>query len=442
MLTEFKLPGLGENIKSGVVTKIMVKAGDAVSTGQPVLELETDKAVLEVPSSVSGVVKEILIKPNTEIKVGQVILKIEAGAALKEKPQAAPAPKTEPPAFQPPKPQESPVKTESSKVSASTPQTMTSPALAQPKTEIPLEVRTDVAAAPSVRRFAREIGIDISQVPGSGSGGRISIEDVKAYAKALNTGAIRSPQGGSGVSVPLPDFSRWGQIEKQPMSPLRKKAAEHLSHAWTTIPYVTQFDKADITDLETLRKKFSQKVEAKGGKLTITPFLMKVIASALKNFPQFNASIDMARNEVIHKKYYSIGIAVDTDRGLIVPVVKDVDKKSILDLAVELVQLSERARNKKTTLDEMQGGTFTITNLGGIGGTAFTPIVNSPEVAILGVARSAVEPLYNGNLSSPRLMLPLCLSYDHRVIDGADGARFLRWVVETIEQPFLMDLEG
>ena len=438
MLTEFKLPGLGENIKSGVVTKIMIKPGDKVSNGQPILELETDKAVLEVPSSISGVVKEILIKLSTEVKVGQVIMKVEAGAAgaasIRESP-AAPPMKSEPA-----KPQvqisQAPAHIESPRIEQPAFQDF------QPPGQSTIEVRTDVAAAPSVRRFAREIGIDVHRVPGSGPKGRISIEDVKAYAKALNTGAIRGPAGTAITAVTLPDFSKWGSIEKQPMSPLRKKAAEHLSYAWATIPHVTQFDKADITDLEILRKKFAKKVEAKGGKLTITPFLMKVIASALKNFPQFNATIDMVRNEVIYKKYYNIGIAVDTDRGLIVPVVKDVDKKGIVELAVELVQLSEKARNKKTTLEEMQGGTFTITNLGSIGGTAFTPIVNSPEVAILGVSHSSMEPLYNGNFCSPKLMLPLCLSYDHRVIDGADGARFLRWIIEAVEQPFLMELEG
>jgi pyruvate dehydrogenase E2 component (dihydrolipoamide acetyltransferase) len=303
-----------------------------------------------------------------------------------------------------------------------------------------------------VRRFAREIGIDISQVAGSGPKGRISVDDVKTFAKQVLSGASTSPanaqqRGGAGGAVgiavpPLPDFSKWGAIDRQPMSPLRKKATELLTHSWTTIPHVTQFDKADITELEKLRKRFVKKAEAKGGKLTITPFLLKVIGAALKVFPQFNASLDLARGEIIYKKYFNIGVAVDTDRGLIVPVVRDVDKKDIFDLATELNQIAEKARNRKTTIEEMQGNTFTLTNLGGIGGTCFTPIVNWPDVAILGVSRAAMEPVYMEGQLVPRFMLPLSLSYDHRVIDGADGARFLRWVAEAIQQPLLMELEG
>lgn len=226
------------------------------------------------------------------------------------------------------------------------------------------------------------------------------------------------------------------------MSNVRKKTAEHLSYAWATIPHVTQFDKADITELEELRKKFGKKVEAAGGKLTVTAILLKVISAALKVFPQFNAAVDMENKEIIYKKYYNVGIAVDTEKGLIVPVIKDVDKKNIVQLSVELKELSERARNKKTSLDEMQGGNFSISNLGGIGGTYFTPIVNSPEVAILGISRSAFEPVYKDGEFVPRLMMPLSLSYDHRIIDGADAIKFLRWVVEALENPFLLSLEG
>lgn len=419
-LTEFQLPGLGENIKSGVVTKISVAVGDSVSTGQTVLELETDKAVLEVPSSLSGVVNEILIKLNQEAKVGQVIMKIDADAKAAAKPQA---PKKEEPKTETKEPVHRPA--------PATP-------IAQPSVPIvplpSIEGRKEVAAAPSVRRFAREIGIDINQVPGTGAGGRISLEDVKAFSKALNSGLVR-PSGGMSA-VLLPDFAKWGETERQAMNPVRKKTAEHLSYAWQSIPHVTQFDKADITELEKLRKKYAPKVEKKGGKLTITPFILKVLGAALKTFPQFNSSVDMARNEIVLKKYFNIGVAVDTDRGLLVPVVRDVHKKSLIDVSVELTQIAERARTRKTTLEEMQGGTFTITNLGGIGGTFFTPIINSPEVAILGISRSTVEQVYIDNHFVPRLMLPLSLSYDHRVIDGADGARFLRWVVEAIQQPF------
>ncbi len=429
MSTELKLPALGENIASGTVTKIMVKLGELVKKDQMILELETDKAVLEVPSPLNGVVTEILAKPGQAVKVGQVVMKIEVGskADVTSTPEkASTTPHKEEPKAVPGKP------------AAPTPKTETAPA---PVTIVTSASTKDVAAAPSVRRFAREIGIDVGTVPGTGPKGRVSIEDVKAYAKSLNAGGGRTSGGGVTLQ-PLPDFTKWGTVERQALTPLRKKAAEHLSYAWQTIPHVTQFDKADITELEKLRKRFAKKAEAKGGKLTITPFLLKVLAAALKTFPQFNTSIDMARGEIIYKKYFNIGIAVDTDRGLIVPVIRDVDKKSIFDLAVELNQMAEKARNKKTTLEEMQGSSFTLTNLGGIGGTSFTPIVNWPDVAILGVSRGNLEPVYVEGQLVPRLMLPLSLSYDHRVVDGADGARFLRWVSEAIQQPLLMELEG
>jgi len=416
VLTEFKLPSLGENIKSGVATKIMVKPGDSVSVGQNVLELETDKAVLEVPSSVSGIVKEILVKANTQVNVGQTIMILDASAI------AAPS---------------TPVlakEISGTKPPVGTGQGLLSAAPAFVSSEIFTASRKDVPAAPSVRKFSREIGIDIAQVPGTGAKGRISIEDVKAYSKALNSGARPSMSGPA--ALPLPDFARWGELDRQPLSQLRRTTAERLSYAWATIPHVTQFDKANITDLEVLRKKYSAKAGQKGVKLTMTPFIIKVLASALKNFPKFNASLDLTHNEVVHKKYYNMGIAVDTDRGLIVPVIRNIDKKSVLELSVELALMAQKARDKKTTIEDMQGGTFTITNLGGIGGTSFTPIINWPEVAILGVSRSALE------FSAPRLMLPLSLSYDHRVIDGADGARFLRWVVDAMEHPSFMDLEG
>jgi pyruvate dehydrogenase E2 component (dihydrolipoamide acetyltransferase) len=246
-------------------------------------------------------------------------------------------------------------------------------------------------------------------------------------------------------AVTLPDFTKWGAVERQPMSNIRRATAERMTQSWVTIPHVTQFDKADITDLEQLRQRYDvQRAQSAGGKLTITAIVLKVVAAALKRFPQFNASVDMATHEVIHKAYYHIGVAVDTDRGLLVPVIRHVDQKNILELSVELTQLAERARSRKTTLEEMQGGTFTITNLGGLGGTNFTPIINAPEVAILGLARSSMEPVYNDSTGrfTPRLMLPLALSYDHRLIDGADGVRFLRWVVEVLQQPFLLALEG
>jgi len=437
MLTDYKLPGLGENIKSGIATKVMITVGQVIKKDQSILELETDKAVLEVPSTLSGTVKEVLVKAGSEVKVGQLIMKIDTSdvpgveaKAKEEKPvttiQAASSKESEKKSSPTPpsSPKEETIKAEPEFESASTTQ--------------------DVAAAPSVRRFAREIGIDISQVPGSGPGGRISIEDIKNFSRQSRAKEHAADGGGHMVHYPplFTDFTKWGAIERKPMSMVRRKTAEHLSVAWRSIPHVTQFDKADITELEQLRKRFAKKAEASGGKLTITAFILKVIASGLKVFPQFNASLDLFENEIIYKKYYHIGVAVDTDRGLLVPVIRDVDKKNIMQLAVELNEIAERARTKKITIEEMQGGSFTITNLGGIGGRAFTPIVNSPEGAILGLSRSTMEPVYVNNEFIPKLMLPLSLSYDHRLIDGADGARFLRWVCEAIQQPFLMDLGG
>jgi pyruvate dehydrogenase E2 component (dihydrolipoyllysine-residue acetyltransferase) len=246
------------------------------------------------------------------------------------------------------------------------------------------------------------------------------------------------------AAAPLPDFTRWGEVERQPMRAVRRKTAEHLSVAWATVPHVTQHDVADISNLEDLRKRYAKQAEGAGGALTVTAVATKVVATALKVFPQCNSSIDLAANEIVLKKYVNIGIAVDTDRGLLVPVIRNADTKNIIQIAVELTALSEKARTRKITLDEMQGGTFSISNLGGIGGTSFTPIVNVPEVAILGISRARMEPVYNKERGDfvPRLMLPLALSYDHRVIDGADGIRFLRWVVEALEQPFLLSLYG
>ncbi len=291
--------------------------------------------------------------------------------------------------------------------------------------------------------MARELGINIDQVGGSGPHGRISVDDVKAQAKRLVAGGAGGGTGAVAAAEPLPDFTRWGEVERQPMKAVRRKTAQHVALAWTTIPHVTQHDVADITGLEELRKRHGAQAERAGGSLTITAIAAKVAATALRVFPQFNVSIDMAASELIYKKYVNVGIAVDTDHGLLVPVIRDVDTKNILQISVELVQLSEKARSRKIALDDMQGGCFSISNLGGIGGTSFTPIVNAPEVAILGISRARLEPVYNhaGGLA-PRLMLPLSLSYDHRAIDGAAGARFLRWIVEALEQPFLLAFQG
>ena len=442
-MLEFKLPPVGENIKSGTIVAVLVAVGDVVKKDQPLLEMETDKASLEIPSPCDGTIKEILIKKGEDARIGQVVMRIDEGkvsGVAKAAPEAAPQPA-------PPAPAAAAKKNAHPAVA---PTVYVAPA--QTVTTVLPETPVDIPAAPSVRRFAREIGINIAQVPGSGPGGRISIEDVKDFAKALNASSLRpevpvrgEPTGRAtmapeGVAArPLPDFSKWGTIDRRPMNNIRKKTAEHMTLCWSTIPHVTQFDKADITGLEQLRKKFSKPDR----KLTVTPFLLKVLAAALKTFPEFNASIDMTTQEIVYKKYCHIGVAVDTDRGLIVPVIRDVERKTIFQLADELNRTAQRARDKKISLDELQGGSMTVTNLGGIGGTQFTPIVNWPEVAILGVSRAQWEPHYaDGKMSrAPRFMLPLSLSYDHRLIDGANGARFLRWVCEAAEQPFLTELE-
>jgi pyruvate dehydrogenase E2 component (dihydrolipoyllysine-residue acetyltransferase) len=446
--TDFKLPELGENIEQGELVRLMISPGAKVSEGQPVMELETDKAVVEVPSSVTGVVKDILVKQGEKIKVGQVIFTLEGGATPQaEKARHAPVEhfseqtaarltfqtaiqaegKTEQQALPPDKPQP-------------LPPSFTMPA--QLGKVAGSDHGEPVPAAPHVRRLARELGLDIHGVKGSGPGGRISEDDVKNYSKSLLASATAAPRGTQFAQPDLPDFTKWGKIERVSIRGVRRKTAEHLWQAWTTIPHVTQQDHADITELEQLRARFAPKAQEAGGKMTVTAIALKVCASALKIFPQFNASLDMAKEEIVYKQYINIGVAVDTDRGLLVPVIREVDKKNIVELATELTQLSVKAREKKLTPEEMQGGTFTITNLGGIGGDGFSPIVNHPEVAILGLSRSSMAPVFINGKFEPRLVLPLSLSYDHRLIDGADAARFLRWIAEAFEQPFLLSVQG
>ena len=438
-VVEFKIPELGENIEEGTVIKVLVKVGDEVSKDQPLMELETDKATVEVPSSVSGVVKEVRIKEGDKAKVGETVFTITAGdeAETTEAAVETQAPAIEEAVEEKEQP-EPEAKPQPKRVEAEAPAQLPE----GHRRYRPDAIAKLAPAAPSVRRFAREIGIDINTVTGSGPRGRISIEDVKKHARQFRS-QKEAPAGLPGVTAPsLPDFSKWGEIERKPMTGIRLKTAQNMIVSWLSVARVTQYDKADITELEEDRKKFGSKVEVAGGKLTVTAILLKVLASALKTFPQFNASIDMAKNEIIYKKYYHVGVAVDTDRGLLVPVIRDVDKKNILQLSVDLSEAAEKARNKKLSLEEMQGGTFTITNLGGIGGTAFSPIVYYPQAAILGISRSSMEPVYIDGKFEPRLMLPLSLSYDHRLIDGADAARFLRWVAEALKDPFLIALEG
>lgn len=443
MATEFKIPNLGDNVDAGEVISVLVNEGDVISKDDPIAELETGKATIEVPSEVSGKIVKVHIKAGDSVAPGQVALTVEAS---EEDSEAAPSKKTEekpkeeepPPASKPEKPSQAEAPEAEKPAPASTPAPQSAPAATSSSGK-----RVPVAAAPSVRKFAREIGVPIGDVTGSGPKGRIQMADVKAHAKQL----LSQPAGGSvavgGVAAPpLPDFSQWGEVEREKMNNVRKMTAQHMAVCWGTIPHVTQQDKADITHIEQLRKQFARKAEAAGGKLTLTAILLKVTAAALKVYPQFNASVDLANEEVVLKKYIHIGVAVDTPKGLVVPVVRDVDQKSIIELSVELSQIAEKAREGKISPADMQGGTFTISNLGGIGGSHFTPIVNHPEVAILGVGRGAQEPIWMDGAFQPRLMLPLSLSYDHRVIDGADGARFIRWISEALQEPLLLALEG
>ncbi|MBO0860303.1 MAG: 2-oxo acid dehydrogenase subunit E2 [Chloracidobacterium sp.] len=484
MAIEIKLPILGENVDTGVVITVLVSKGDEVTEDQPVIELETEKATVEVPASASGRVKEINVKEGETLKVGQVILTLEegAGAAKEEERKPGPASKPEERPKEAAQAQKEEMKAAAAPSQAPRADTRARPRAEETKKEAPPpqalsgenadkvetaprplgdaikprpelrpkpvdaqkpQTREIIAAAPSVRRLARELGIEINEVSGSEPGGRVSEEDVRNYARSIIVNVTRlRPAAQPPIAAALPDFTQWGEIERKPMNGVRRKTSARVSEAWQTVPHVTHFDQADITELEELRERFGKKVEAVGGKLTITAIALKVVASALKVFTRFNASVDAQAEEIIYKKYCNIGVAVDTDRGLLVPVIRDADKKNILELAVELTELSEKARNRKIALEEMQGGSFTISNLGGIGGMNFSPIVNSPEVAILGVSRAARQPVFVDGEIEPRLMLPLALSYDHRLIDGADAARFLRWVVEALQQPLLLALEG
>jgi pyruvate dehydrogenase E2 component (dihydrolipoamide acetyltransferase) len=493
MATEFKLPDLGEGVESGDVLRVMVSVGDTVAKEQPVLEVETGKAVVEVPSSVEGKVVALNVGEGETVKVGQTVLSVEG--AGDEAGAAAPQPAAQEAQAAAPEgeiPEEAATEAEAratagesagvtpaevtptDRTEGAGPATPPAPAAegAPPAEAAPVsappEQRVDgrageaqrgpVMAAPSVRQFARELGVDIYEVQGSGPGGRISEEDVRLHVRRLLSQRPASAPGAPAVSgepqppvspavpppgqAPLPDFSAFGPVDRESMSNVRLATTQHMARTWATVPHVAQFDTVDMTDLEELRKRYQPRAEAAGNKLTITAILVRIVAAALKRFPQFAASLDVAQREIIFKRYYHVGVAVDTDRGLLVPVLRDADRKSLVEIAIDLDQLSTRARERKLRPEEMQGGCFTISNLGGLGGKHFAPIINYPEVAILGVGRATTQPVFIGGEFQPRLMLPLALSYDHRLIDGADGTRFLRWVAEAIEQPFLLSLEG
>jgi pyruvate dehydrogenase E2 component (dihydrolipoamide acetyltransferase) len=432
MASEIKLQALKENVESVEVNAVKVNPGDLVTTDQALLEVQADKAALDVPSPVAGRVTKMLVQAGDQIKVGQVYCVIEvdgavegangaAAAAPKEARQAAVAQQ------QKAAPRAERQAAEKAVATAPPPPAVTSAPITDGKAKAPV-----VAAGPATRRLARDLGIDLQLVPGSGRSGRVMEDDIKAFVRRLADGGTPAVAASAGGAVPpLPKFESFGPVDRQELSRVRKLTARQMSIAWTQIPHVTQHDSADVTDLDAFRK--SQ--EGKGPKLTVTAFALKACAIALKQFPTFNASLDLANNHLVLKRYYHIGVAVDTEGGLLVPVIKDVDKKSVNELAKELNETAEKARQGKA---DMSGGTFTITNLGGIGGTGFTPIVNWPEVAILGMSRSRLEPVVRGGQVVPRLMLPLSLSYDHRVIDGASAARFTRRLAEMLENPLLM----
>ncbi|CAB1275193.1 2-oxo acid dehydrogenase subunit E2 [Candidatus Nitrosacidococcus tergens] len=444
MASEFKIPELGENIESGDVAKILVSVGDFLEIDQPVLELETDKAVVEIPSSIRGKVKEIHIKAGDQVSIGQSILTVEDNI---EESKADPEPTSASTDTSPKETQETtPHQSIKQEQLLSIPEPIVSPTKPESSSAVKQETAASsdiipVPATPSVRRLARELGVDIHQVFGSGSGGRISAEDIKQYVHDQLSDQIQSSSISPIVLSPLPQFERWGSIRRESISKIRSKTAEHMTHAWTA-PHVTQHDYADITQFEQERKRLAERVEKSGGKLTLTAIALKIVASALKMFPHFNTSLDLVTKELIYKEYYHIGVAVDTEHGLLVPVIRDVNLKNITEIAIELTILAEKAKNRKLAPEEMEGSTFTITNLGGLGGSHFTPIINWPAVAILGISRAKMMPVYIDGEFQPRLLMPLSLSYDHRVIDGADAVRFLRWIIDLLEEPMLLSLSG
>lgn len=433
MATEIKLPELGEGIDKAEVVNILVSVGDSIDADQPIIEVESEKASLEVPADVAGRVTQIHIKAGDQLTPGQTIISIEEnGTAPTVQTDSKTAAKTSAP-----KVKGTPGNAVTPIESAADPEPEkeedTAPEPAHP---VHAPNRLPVAAAPSTRKFAREIGVDIGNVPGTGPAGLISVENVKDYSR-------KNVASGPGIQAgPLPDFSKYGEVEFQKISNVRRATAKAMSGSWATVPHVTLFNSADITDIDSLRKRYKGKAEKSGGRLTVTAIILKIAASALKVHPTLNASIDTAKNQIILKKYVHIGVAVDTPRGLVVPVIRNVDSKNIIQLAVELTELSQKARDGKLSVADMQGGTFTLTNLGSLGTTYFTPIVNHPEVGILGVGRAKIEPVYIDDEFQPRLMVPLSLSFDHRLVDGADGARFLQWMVGALEEPLMISLEG
>ncbi len=411
MSAVFRLPDLGEGIYEGEIIAVLVEPGQQVTEGQPILQIETEKAMVDIPSPYTGIVKEIPVQAGDIVNVGDVLMTFEGVAA---------EPLVMPPEKEP----------------AVKPAAEKQPAVAPSRGPVP--------AAPATRRLARELGVDLRTVPPSGPAGLVTADDVRTYAQKKAVPAAEGPPAvpvtPSEIIEPKTfDFARWGAIEREPLRSVRRATAKQMAMAWSQIPHVTSQDIVDITKLEAFRRKHKTEIHDQGGHLTLTVFAMKAAATALKKYPRFNASLDTSSQEIVLKHYYHIGIAVDTEYGLVVPVIRDIDRKSIAELSVELKNMSERARAKQLTLEDTQGGTFTITNLGHIGGTGFTPIINYPEVAILGFGRAQMQPVVQEISDSytvePRLMLPIILSFDHRVLDGADAARFIRVIVEAFQDP-------
>ncbi len=434
MSVDLRLPDLGEGIEEADVLSVLVSVGQAVDAGDSVIEIESEKATLEVPTDSAGTVTGIHVKSGDTIEVGQPVLTLDPDGAAEPPAPAA----SEPAVDEAPGP-----RADGAEAAARRAGIEPEPASAGPDVHVAsafADAEVDVngrpvAAAPSVRTFAREIGVDVRQVEGSGPGGRISMDDVKAHARR------RPSEPAPDVAPPLPDFAQWGPIERVRLSRLRRTLADNLSRSWTTIPHVTLFQEADVTDVEALRGDYKARAADRGAKLTITAFILPVVAAALKAHPELNASLDLAAGEIVRKGYFHLGVAADTERGLIVPVVRDVDTKGVIEIAAELTDIAERARAGKLTPDEMQGATFTISNLGGLGTGFFTPILNPPEVGILGVGRAVPRATLHDDAMQTRLMLPLSLSFDHRALDGADGARFLSWIVDALQRPTMLAME-
>jgi pyruvate dehydrogenase E2 component (dihydrolipoamide acetyltransferase) len=437
MKKEVKIPDIAENVESGLVAGILVKEGDKVEEDQPLVEIETDKAATDIPSPYGGTVSEIKIKEGDEVKVNQVIMIIDTREEDEEEEKGGE--KTVGESEEKKAPEES-EEEESAEESEEEESAEESEEKAKKEPEKESEEKqeeeeegtrqpSDIPASPSVRRLAREMNVDITEVKGSGPGKRLTADDIKEAAGKEEEETAEKAGEKTGLS-------KWGRVTEEKMSNTRKTTARNVSRAWREIPHVTQFDEADMTGLDKFMEGIKEKISKKGAKLTVTAVLLRITSLALQKFPRFNSSLDMEAGSISYRHYLNIGVAVDTSRGLLVPVIKDADKKSLAEISVELAELAQKVRDKKVSLEELQGGTFTISNLGGIGGTDFTPIVYPPQVAILGVSRAAYKKIYVNGKFKKRLVIPLSLSYDHRVIDGADGARFLRWICDVIENPY------